>query len=172
MLLLRYVVAPLAKRLRCALRVCCQPPPIAWTISTRSPALSWWWLYWLRGTMASFTSSAIRRPARSSCSSRSATVVPPERRCDWPLTMISMGRILAQATALLCSLGLARAHGSSIIQSICGRSSMVELLLPKQIAWVRFPSPAPLSLSGHAAAARQACFPRRHQLSHAQWRAQ
>ncbi len=28
-------------------------------------------------------------------------------------------------------------HGSS------GRSSMVELLLPKQIAWVRFPSPAP-----------------------------
>jgi hypothetical protein len=29
----------------------------------------------------------------------------------------------------------------------CGCSSMAELLLPKQIAWVRFPSPAPDFLS-------------------------
>ena len=33
---------------------------------------------------------------------------------------------------------------ASFARESCGCSSMVELLLPKQIAWVRFPSPAPL----------------------------
>ncbi len=53
----------------------------------------------------------------------------------------------SMAMRLLLTKGSIGDYHSFVLKGSSGCSSMVELRLPKPIAWVRFPSPAPSSLN-------------------------
>jgi len=67
-----------------------QPPPIAWTISTRSPLRRRCSEWRLRGTISSLTSTARRLPARSRRSISPLSVSSSSRRRGSPLRMMFM----------------------------------------------------------------------------------
>src|SRR5690606_33690581 len=95
-----------------------QPPPRAWTTSTRSPLASGW-VGWLpRGTISPLTSTATRRPARPSASSREAMVVPAATVRGSPLSTISMAVIVAFRRACRTAAWSRRAHGRSLRGSL------------------------------------------------------
>ena len=77
------------------------------------------------------------------CAATARTGRCPELKgCRLPRGGLSQDRFAATDRREKLPLGVFIPLGLS------GRSSMAELLLPKQIAWVRFPSPAPFSTEG------------------------
>src|SRR5690606_31144434 len=88
-----YLCHGLLRRAREGLRLMRSPPPMAWTISTRSPSFRRVSAYWLRGTISRFSSMASRLPVNPRRSTRSATLMEESRGWASPFSWICMEQL-------------------------------------------------------------------------------
>ena len=96
-------------------------------------------------TQAFALRTCLRRPQRGSSRVPVAFRAPGAefRGCPWPCAILDPRPCRAFAICPILDDICGGKSGPRAGKYICGRSSMVELLLPKQLTRVRFPSPAP-----------------------------